>query len=541
MREQNLGWPVELGTVVEFLRQWWNSVGQKMAVTDLYLFGSSIYEDGQQFDSRRSDLDLVTLLPDSASDAVSRFEWMCAIGEQKKLLEIQLIQVLQRPNAGEPIVSLVPMTAEDLAADIHKSKASHFFADNDFLRLSDMRTLKGLPGAGQAGPQPDAISQALQFAQELRSKYLAVPATGVASVLAWSSKDDPMPKPVMRSAAQIAAHGEQYASEAERFDVNVGLKYFEDYVFRRRHENPLYRQLSAWLTARSGGRGKRTDLQPDMHLFMGEVIFDLAVSASNSLESPSTVGNKSEPLTKGEVSRQPALAVEFQIGRNGHLVGEPESLQASIDEAGFNLRWQHRPYFSVGLPEKDVDDEIAACQAKGDPASRTRRIELLDEKRWQALRRNDLERGFEALLYYQRPLFPDAGTRANAMILAMQSYALLCHEKGTLGASAFGGSLVAVNCALEDTPMKTVIRFGIPQQKLKTYLSKTFGKPSVLSLAAKNQPLLSLPGDLVAIHFVPLLVKSLVDTMSEGTDIVNTVDTYVEHACQLGRWTVGVQ
>ncbi|EIN00431.1 hypothetical protein WQE_15411 [Paraburkholderia hospita] len=526
---------------MEFLRQWWKDVGQKVAVTELYLFGSSIYEGGRQFDSRRSDLDLVTLMPDSAKDAVSRFEWIRTIGEQKKALELQLIQVLQRPNAGEPIVSLVSVTAEEIAADIHKSKAPRFFAGNDFMRLSDMQLMQGLPGAGRAGSQPEPISQALQFAQELRSKYLSVPATGGVKELVWSSMDDAMPKTVMRSAAQIAAHREQHTSDAERFDVNVGLNYFDDYVFRRRHENPLYRELNAWLAARSGGRGKRTDLQPDMHLFMGEVIFDLALSASSLNESANTAGSKTEPLTKVEVTEQPALAVEFQIGRNGLLVGQEDILKAAIGEAGFNLRWQNRPYFEVAMPEKELEDEIAECQAKGDAASRSRRIELLDEKRWQALRRNDLQRGFEVLIYYQVPLFPDAETRMHGMILAMQSYALLCHEKGNSGATAFGGSLVAVNIALEHTSLPATIGFGLPSKKLKTYLREMFDEPNVLRLAAENPPLLTIPGDLIAIHYIPLLIKSIVDTLSASTDIVNTVDTYVEHACQLRYWSVGVR
>jgi len=530
---------MELVAVVERLLDWWQDVAKRLAVTELYLFGSSIYKNGAQFDASMSDLDVVTLIPSTASDAVKRLEWMRTVAEEKKSLELQLLQALQRNNAAKPIVSFIPMTMGELAADIHKSRVSRFFAGNEFLRLSDGKVITGLPGAGDAGSQPESISQALQFAQEMRGKYLSIPATGVTKALEWSSDDEPMPKAVMRSAAQIAAHGAVHATEDERFDVNVGLRHFENYVFRRRHDDDRYRELNEWLAARGGGRGKRTDLSADMHLFIAEIICDLAVSASDSLGVLVEPTEKSIPLARTDVPSRPAEKVEFKIGRSGHLSGQQDTLLASIAEAALNLRWRQKPYLTIAMTEKDVDNEILECEAKGDPTSRSRRVELLDEKRWQGLRRNELERGFELLVYYQAPLFPNRDSRSELLVLAMQAYALLCHEKG--GASKFAGSLVAMNQSMISTPMPDTLRFGFPSEQLNRYLRATFGKESnLLNLAAKNQCLLSFPGDLVAIHVVPLLVKRLAETMSATVDVVDTVDTYVEHACQLAYWTVGV-
>ncbi|CAJ6932826.1 Uncharacterised protein [Burkholderia pseudomallei] len=539
MTESETGEQVELDAVVELLRDWWKDVARELEVTELYLFGSAIYKNGAQFDASHSDLDLVTLMPMMAKDAVTRLDWIRAVATKKKSLELQLLQALQRHHAGKPIVSFIPLAPEDLSADIHKSKVRHFFASNDFMRLSDGQILRGLPGSGSVELQQESISQALQFSQEIRAKYLSIPAAGVNKALEWSSDDEPIPKAVMRTTAQIAAHGEAHATQDERFDVNVGLQYFGSYVFQRRHDDERYRKLSDWLAARSAGRGIRTDLSADMHLFMAEIIFDLAVSASDSLESVVGPAVKSTPLARTELPNQPALKVEFQIGRSGQLLGQQDTLLASIAEAGLNLRWQQKPYFTVAMAEKDLDDEILECEAKGDPESRSRRVELLDEKRWQGLRRNELERGFELLMYYQSPLFPDEKLRSELLVLAMQTYALLCHEKG--GVLKFGGPLVASNESMISTPMPVTIKFGLPSEALNRYLSETFGRKStLLNLAAKNQRLLSFPGDMVAIHVVPLLVKNLVETMSADVDVVHTVDTYVEHACQLAYWTVGV-
>ncbi|MGT2469304.1 hypothetical protein [Paraburkholderia terrae] len=531
---------MNLEAVVRCARDWWNRVGESIETSELYLFGSSIYRDGMQFDSNRSDLDLVTLIPDSARTAVDRFHWLVELAKHKQKLELELVPLLQRASAASSAVSLIPLTSDELAADVHKSKAKSFFAGNRFLNVRTGEEFPGLPGAGIAGDRPPLIAQALEYAQDLRCKYLSVPATGKTNALQWTSEDEPMPKSAMRCVAQIAAGNGRDAKEDERFDVNVGFSHFNAYVFQMRHVDAMYRSLYDWLIARSGGRGAREGLSSDMHLFVTEAIFDLAVSSDNTASKASKTLPGTSAQTRQEVISHAPLHVVFHINRSGHLAGDHDTLIAATTEATFNLKWRNQPYLNVRMAEKEVKDEIAACEQRGDASARVRRIALLDEQRWQAIKRSDLERGFQLLLFFQRVLFPNDLTRDQVLVLAMQSYALLCQERGLPKASSFGGPLVAENPNLEDTPGPESIYFGIEAETLKAYLRDTFQDDSLLHLGANPQSLRSFPEDMVAINFVPLLVKALLDSMPTVVDIPGKSEEYVEVACELKYWTVGV-
>ncbi len=344
----------------------------------------------------------------------------------------------------------------------------------------------------------------------------------------------------MRCVAQIAAGNGQDATEDERFDVNVGLSHFSAYVFQMRRRGEMYGKLYDWLMARGGGRGQREGLTSEMHLFLTEVIFDLAVSSDNSTADAATVGTSVAAETRAEVTGQRPLNAEFFISRSGHLAGTQETILASVLDATHNLKWRNQPYLSVRMSESEVVDEIVAFEKLNDVASKKRRLELLDEQRWQAIKRSDLERGFQLILFFQRPLFPDEATRDDLLVLAMQSYALLCQERGIAKASNFDGPLVSENLNLQDTPMRSAIRFGIQESILKKYLMENFADESLLHLGVTQKSMRTFPEDMVAISFVPLLVKALLESMPEVIDIPTKSPDYVEVACELRYWQVGV-
>ncbi|MCX4176705.1 hypothetical protein NIE33_35860 [Paraburkholderia madseniana] len=159
---------MSLESVIGCVQEWWNRVDANIDASDLYLFGSSIYRDGLQFDWHRSDLDLVALIPESKRTAVDRYEWLVELAKHKQRLELDLVPLLQRENAGMPAVSLIPLTTEELRADVHKSKVKHFFADNEFLNIRTKGLRKGIPRAGDGGNRSPLILQGLEYAQELR-------------------------------------------------------------------------------------------------------------------------------------------------------------------------------------------------------------------------------------------------------------------------------------------------------------------------------------------------------------------------------------
>ncbi|WP_206758130.1 hypothetical protein, partial [Rhizobium ruizarguesonis] len=53
-------WTPEAEIAVQVCTRWAKSVRRKLNM-DLFLFGSAIYDKGDQFDSQRSDLDLVAV------------------------------------------------------------------------------------------------------------------------------------------------------------------------------------------------------------------------------------------------------------------------------------------------------------------------------------------------------------------------------------------------------------------------------------------------------------------------------------------------
>jgi predicted nucleotidyltransferase len=110
--------------VREALEKWGQSALQ-YGTPELYVFGSLVYKDGSQF-GVNSDVDLVVVLPNMASDAVGRAEWLEGFLNLKEALETVLLRALQRKNADEQIASIVAVTKLELEMDIHKDGQGGF-------------------------------------------------------------------------------------------------------------------------------------------------------------------------------------------------------------------------------------------------------------------------------------------------------------------------------------------------------------------------------------------------------------------------------
>ena len=149
----------EAAAAIELRKTWTDKLAAQIPC-DVYLFGSAIYESGDQFDAQQSDLDLVVLFQD-ALDAAKRAERLLALRTFKAWLELQMVPTLHRTNCEEAGVTVVLNTIVELQANIHKSGARRFFDKNIYLdRKTELESV-GLPNAGTCSIADEA-RQALE-------------------------------------------------------------------------------------------------------------------------------------------------------------------------------------------------------------------------------------------------------------------------------------------------------------------------------------------------------------------------------------------
>lgn len=570
---------MQLEQIFAHLRAWWIRVGQDIQTGPLYLFGSTVYKGGDQFNKVVSDLDLVTIIPPSLPSAIERTRWLENLLGHKLKLEQEMLVLLKRQDASEPIVSLVPITDLELEADVHKSKVRDFFRGNTFLLLGQeevfSKPMAGLHRAGTLNLSNDMVRQVLEYSQSIRNKFLGMSAIAECSLLTWSSNVEPAPKELMRHAALVASSELPVENAQERFDVNVGLGQLNSYIFLRRLENDLYREAYDWLTLRIGGRGdkdKAKELSPSLHLFFGEIMYDLAAaSVTRSPTQPNAMRDDSGSLTRSahqhtdkasssalssnssaeSVSLQLAtqredaslIPVKLRISSSGILEGAPEDVSASLEEASLNLKWRRKPYFDLVLAElNQAQATLTATSQKSDSMSRIARAKALDRKLQLEAIRPRLILGLQLLIFYQRIFFISEGSRVEDLSKAISSYTLLCLDP-TAEATHFGGPLVAYPIALIDRIRIHKIQFGLPNPVIANELlsgQKDSPKASWTWLAANNQSMKEISQSALATHFIPLLVRAIVNSGELGDDAVEASDEELAWLCHMQSWMVGV-
>ncbi len=265
-------WTEEAMLAIRLCEQW--AADCALAIpSQLFLFGSAIYKGGEQFDSTQSDLDIVLVFPER-TDALSRFHSMRILYEKKQILELNMLPTLQRRTCDEPGVSIVAITPLELRANIHKSGARRFFDKNFFYDLVAKRQSLGIPSAGIRFMR-DENRQALEYVQKVRNEFLAVSANGTGGLREYSGTD-PMPKALLRSAAQLVPD----TAEGEWYDTRLGLELIYEILRTRRTEVPAFENLFNKISVRRGGRGKQANLSADDQLLLAEMLFDHGATVS---------------------------------------------------------------------------------------------------------------------------------------------------------------------------------------------------------------------------------------------------------------------
>lgn len=276
---------INLEKIRDILKRWAAEAVSPYEAQAVYVFGSLVYKDGEQFmDS--SDIDLVVVLPPLA-DAVERWRWQQRFSEAVAVLELALMRALKRDGL-EPLVSVVAVTDLELNFDVHKDGHREFFSANTFRDLVTGAEAVGIASAGTKDTDR-FVAGALSLVQKVRNDFLAVSANETPRLADYHGEDG-IPKRVMRGAAMAArAIGETQGPGAEH-DVREGLDLLSDELYARRKGEPPYRSLQDLVSVRRNGRGEIRPVDPSNQLLLAEIIYDLVTGKSSRATGPSGNG-----------------------------------------------------------------------------------------------------------------------------------------------------------------------------------------------------------------------------------------------------------
>ncbi|MBY6069611.1 hypothetical protein KUW17_22940 [Leisingera aquaemixtae] len=261
-------WNADARIAIDLCKDWANEFTRDIPC-EVFLFGSAIYESGDQFDAQQSDLDLVVFLKKSY-DATGRADLLTALRKKKAELELRMVPALRRTNCQEPGVSIVPITEVELLANIHKSGARRFFDRNIYLNLITDKETIGLTNANTCSIS-DEGRQAIEFVQKTRNNFLAVSANGTGGIVPFTG-GDPLPKALARSAAQLVPD----VAAGAWYDTRFGLEFIFEELSKRRSDSTKLARLYRSLSIRRGGRGRSQPLSDYDQLLLAEILFDCA-------------------------------------------------------------------------------------------------------------------------------------------------------------------------------------------------------------------------------------------------------------------------
>ena len=264
--------------IVQLIKDWKEEISKNIHLDKIYLFGSSIYNEGRMFKSGKSDLDLIVRVPDSVKNAIERKEWIENLKNYKQELEKRALFLLKNEKANLQIVSVVPITDIELLHNIHKGETRNFFEVNEFLNIDNGIIQKVANFLNLRSLDNELAIQVLKRVQKARNEFLKNSALGDSNALEWEG-DDLVPKALAREAAKIVSLVEGSVTAGDEFNPSYGCDFIKQSLKSRR-ETPDYLDLYTWLDDRSGGRSsssERNILSSEKHLLLYELLYDLVV------------------------------------------------------------------------------------------------------------------------------------------------------------------------------------------------------------------------------------------------------------------------
>lgn len=528
------------------LKEWKNKVEKDIPLTHVFLFGSSVINDGFLFDDNTSDIDLVVVMPQTLTNAVERTEWLKKLKEHKANLELEFVKLFKRNQTKKPIVSVIPITQKELNSDVHKSGVRDFFRDNEFSNIETAEKFIGLTKDENLIEIEEIVRNLFEFSQNIRNKYLAIGFVQDKHSLDWQSSEEVAPKELIRTSALAAYVENGKKNREEKTDLKIGLSHLQFYVYSRRHENQLYLKLNDWLAKRLLRKGEQPNLDNTDYLFISEMIFDMALSLIPVVKS--NKDREGQFKSKASVDTAKSIETNFYIGTNGLITGKEEDIEKEIVNAGVNLAWKTEPYFQIELEEINLlQQQIDKNPKDGKAIDKLRKLKLIQK---------DLMEGYKYIIYYQNYFFKGSDNILADILTCLRKFTLTRFanvlldnnykgvEEGFLEAYIYDyGNL---NERFPKVKIKGVLKFGLPTKQLNNYLKSNKalaekGKDvDYMTLAAHNQPIRTLNTNLLANFFVPLLVQRLVESHVDPTSEDMEIDKFNNEFTNLHFWSFGV-
>lgn len=284
---------INVEKIIDALSAWARSAKDEIGLAEAYVFGSLIRNNGAQFDER-SDIDLVIIVPNDRKTDWDRVEWLQRLREYVPTLEMQLLTLLGRENAVEPIVSILAATSVEISADVHKDSKPNFFSANQFRSLVTGDTVLGIPGAGDVKDLASAVVECMKFAQKKRNVYLNIAPNGRSTLQNFDDADDSLPKDTMRHAAMVRELRKPSKVLDAATDVQRGLDFISHFLYEHENFNAEYEVLSTAVSVRRKARGTREALSPLHQILLAEIIFGSAVEFEIELRKNATVALKAK-------------------------------------------------------------------------------------------------------------------------------------------------------------------------------------------------------------------------------------------------------
>ncbi|HEY9820900.1 MAG TPA: nucleotidyltransferase domain-containing protein [Candidatus Sericytochromatia bacterium] len=287
--------------LIDILKNWAKKQTTK-EISNFYLFGSLLNENGNQFRRDRSDIDLIVILQNSG--ILNRARVCQKLQKAKLELELLLLPILKRKNKSKSVVSLVLVTGDEVVWDIHKSKTPRFFRDNKFLNLlEESGTLSSL-GLDNREALSDII-QAIEKAQDYRNQYLSISPNKSKEY----NEEDIFPKELARIAAQVHSF---VKNEKGKFDISLGNNYLIFLLSQKVSKiNNEWSKLNKKVADRNNGRCAQKPALDDFDLLLlYELLFDKAYKLlkQNSSINLSKGGHRAR--AKSNLPAPPAAKVQ---------------------------------------------------------------------------------------------------------------------------------------------------------------------------------------------------------------------------------------
>lgn len=274
--------PLDVRSVLE---DWACDLIKQSDVPNLYLLGSLIYDNGRQFDPANSDIDLVLVMPELKS-VTERYRWMESLADPINALELSMLRLLKRADAGETITSITPITTKEVLADVHKDGHREFYKENRFYDLLNRGFVNGIPKAGTEALDRFGYG-ALGFVQKIRNEFLSVSINGTSALPPFEG-NDPLPKRFMRAAALAMRINNPVLPPGAEYDLNEGVDNIAVYLRQNRDAAPALKEIQNNLMVRRQGRGDPRPLSSADQLLVAEVIYQLLNDRQSQDQGPDT-------------------------------------------------------------------------------------------------------------------------------------------------------------------------------------------------------------------------------------------------------------